>query len=398
MPFENDPALIYLNSERQPGDAGTHVFIVGVGKYRYGQGQDAMAMHGQALSQLTSPPHSARAMADWFLQHFRRHDKPLTSLAMVLSEENPQGYTLPGRPELGAQAIPAATLENVEAAADRWAMRLESNPANMAVFYFCGHGIANGMNAAALLEDFGRPQRPLTPAIDLMASIAVMKNSTAREQAFFIDACRSDADDLYTNQSAIGQKLVEIVMNPAMGRRPVKQFSLFPSIRGHLAYARPNQPSVFCRSLLDAFNFAAADDRSLPGWKTRMATILDATTKLMELRVPADARDVSTPNAMNAVSFDFNEIDPPVMVHSFVSLSDHAYWQDVTVECAPDKYSAATHFRTGHETLPECYCCFPLPEGQWNIRATGLAPERRVEERDWSLRAPVVYIELEVTP
>src|ERR1051325_5790686 len=202
-----DHALVWSDPAVAAGP-GTHVLLIGVGKYTYGKGPKASPVGGD-LTQLTSPPLSARAMADWFIRHFNHASKPLASVAMLVSEPKRKPYT---PPRAGALPVtpPAATLAHVRAATTRWATRLSSNRDNMAVFYFCGHGISKGQRAALLLDDFGLPDAEFDGAIDLEILYSTMKNSPAIQQLYLLDCCRTDADNLYENEARIGSRTVSV--------------------------------------------------------------------------------------------------------------------------------------------------------------------------------------------
>jgi hypothetical protein len=98
----NDPELVFLDEAHDSGKPGTHVLVIGVGKYTYGKGAGASPVAGD-LRQLTLPPISARAIADWFIGSFKNTEKPLVSVSLLISEEQSQAYK-PGRPN-GATPI-----------------------------------------------------------------------------------------------------------------------------------------------------------------------------------------------------------------------------------------------------------------------------------------------------
>jgi hypothetical protein len=129
-----------------PKAVGTHVFIIGVGEYRSligGKGKVLEKTMG--LKQLSSPPVSAEALASWFLGRqglshaqvgFHHPGAPLATMEMLLSP--PQPYTQPGGSEV---LIDTASNYNIAQGFDRWVERAAANDNNIAVFYFCGHGV-----------------------------------------------------------------------------------------------------------------------------------------------------------------------------------------------------------------------------------------------------------------
>src|SRR5262249_40534830 len=149
--YMTDPSLIFLNEQ----SVGTHVLVIGVGHYAYAK-NGASHIDGtvaEDLTQLTSPPRSAFAVADWFIESFRQPAKPLASLSMLISDTSPTVYK--PKPQAGVTNIapstggapnhyvpPLADFASVRAAAFAWSERLKTSSANMGVFYFCGHGIS----------------------------------------------------------------------------------------------------------------------------------------------------------------------------------------------------------------------------------------------------------------
>ena len=132
---------------------------------------------------------------------FKKDKRPLVSVSLLISEDQPHPYQPPSPAGAPPVAPPQATMTNVKDAALRWADRLKSHPDNVAVLYFCGHGVSQGQRAALLLEDFGDPNAAFENAIDADLLRGTMKNSPAIQQLYLVDRCRTKADDLYQNES-----------------------------------------------------------------------------------------------------------------------------------------------------------------------------------------------------
>ena len=396
MVNQHDPALVYLNAARDPALPAKHVLIIGVGHYLFGRGPGGTLVAGD-LRQLTSPPISARAMADWFIESFRNRDKPLGSVALLISEAPPKPYVPPVPAGAAPVYVPAAALPEVKRAASDWAMRLAANQDNMAVFYFCGHGASMGQQAALLLEDFGRPAAEYEGAIDLTVLRGTMKNSPVIQQVFLLDCCRTRADGLYENESTIGSRILSIP-SPARGHQiPAQQFLLFPTIDGEQAFGVTNRVSVFTSSILDAVRFAAAD-YSTGEWRTTTANILSHIDRLVQHRLPWHLLVRSKPNALDASSFDFNEIAEPVPTRSFVTISDLSVWGDVELSCADSAGAVPPQTKLGRDLAPETCCVFDLAEGPWTFSGTLPQSPPTVSSLNRIVKAPVAYVKLEVSP
>lgn len=392
-----EDSLVYLDDARDPEKAGTHVIILGVGRYEHGKGQPARSPVGGDLAQLTSPPVSARKLADWFIDSFQNPQKPLMSVSLLISEKTPSTY-VPPRPSGAAQAVPPpATLANVKKAAAAWAERVGKNQDNLAVFYFCGHGSSLGHQAALLLEDFGEPGSEFEGAVDLEVLRGTMRNSPAIQQAFLLDCCRTDADDFYRHEVSIGSRIVSLVPFQRGHERSPQQFVLFPTIDGETAFGIRDGVSVFTSSLIDALSFAAADGQT-GVWRTTTAGLHSAVDQLVRYRLPANLIQRTKPNALDATSFDFNLIDEPKVTRSYVTISDLEHWGAVRFVCRHESDDFPPVGRQSSETDSATCCVFELQEGKWEFTGELPAspPEIAAEKR--TLRLPVAYVRLEVNP
>lgn len=388
-----DDALVFVNDAQGAEEPGTHVLIVGVGRYGYGKGEGESLIGGD-LKQLTSPPISARAMADWFLGKFQHPAKPLASLSLVISEAQPAPYQLPG----GGAAVhpPGATLAGVKAAAKCWAARVGANKENLAVFYFCGHGASLGQAAALLLEDFGEPGAEYEGAIELDTLRGTMRNSPAIQQVFLLDCCRTNADDLYRNETTIGSRIVSVPSFQRGHHTPPQQFVLFPTIDGEEAFGIKDNVSAFTSSIIDAMSFAAADG-STGVWRTTTGSLLSAVDQLVGYRVPPALVRRSKPNALDANSFDFNFIDEPTTARSYVTVSDLGLWGDVELTCVREDHNEPPQIRSSAQAVNETCCLFELSEGRWCFKGSlPNPPPPAVANQSRTLRVPVAYVRLEV--
>jgi len=212
---------------QQPG-AATHALIIGVGTYPHLLGGNGPTLADtQGLGQLTSPPVSACALADWLIGRFTNAERPLGSVRLLASIDaaNQQNGGV------------APRIDAIEQAANEWLVDGNTNPDNQLLFYFCGHGIgANGL-LALLAEDFGsKPNNELDGAIDFARFHNGMNRCKAQYQCFFIDACRSNADLLAYGNGVAGRYLFT---QPA-GTKKKQQ----PSIRRSRVHSLTAPPMV----------------------------------------------------------------------------------------------------------------------------------------------------------
>jgi hypothetical protein len=367
--------------------------IIGVDNYIFGDGPGASLVAG-GLPQLTSPRKSAFAIADWFLNEFQNADASLGTLTMLVSQKGQAVYPFRGK----KHQLSPAKLKPVKTAMAQWRDVFESHPENMAVFYFCGHGVSFGQKAAMLLSDFGDPSSAYEGAIDLDNLRGTMRNAQPSKQLFIVDCCRTKADSLYDNEAAIGGRVLSVVPAGHTLGSMVKQCVMLPTIDGEQAFGVANDVSVFTSAFLDAVRFAGFND-STGNWVSTTLLILDAISRLVEHRLPQRLRERTVPTALESASFEFNYIKEPQTAKSIVTIEEPAGWPDGT-------FSATDVTGAGRPTqhLPTSakdsfrYCQFELEFGTWefsgdpDVKPPTIKPARRTCFR------PVAYVKLEVTP
>lgn len=265
-----DPALIF---EEQSSSPGTHVLIVGIGCYDHLSGGSGEIFNDQ-LGQLLSPPASAKALADWFLgasdtsdlEPYDNPAKPLASVAMVVSTDQPFTYSRPGHSDVTA---PAGSGEDVENAVQAWAKRARSHPENLSVLYFCGHGLEASLTPMLLARDFGGdPDKHENGVIEINSIMSAMLLMGPRHQVFFMDCCRV-SDPTLLDQTSRGRR--PITARPGGGPADVEQSTLQAVESGAMAHGRPDEPSVFAQSLLIALSSAANVNEAGEWWVGTLA-------------------------------------------------------------------------------------------------------------------------------
>ncbi|MGW4564008.1 caspase family protein [Streptomyces sp. NPDC004561] len=231
--------LLYPDRVGTRTGPAVHALIIGVGSYRH------------LTAQLTSPPVSALAFADWVMHTMRHPQAPLGSVDVLLS---PGRGTPPGGEPM---SFDVPDLDAMYDAVAAWRQRCDAHPGNVALFYFCGHGLNVGGHAL-LLEDYGKsPSARLRGAFLLEEFVAAMASCEAGSQYFFIDACQTPAPSLVARGARASS-----LLDP--GRAPRKNLDggvLVASRRGGAAGGAQGQVSVWTRSLLDGLNGLAAEPR-----------------------------------------------------------------------------------------------------------------------------------------
>jgi len=226
---------------------GTHVFIVGVGAYPHlkgGTGKETPQPLG--MGQLTSPPLSAMKLLEWVDCELSNPLAPLKSIEILVSQPTPAQYV--DKAGLVAE-ISGATLANFVKAADTWCARAGSDPSNVAIFYFCGHGLGDGLNSQLLLADYGSENRPLRHAINFSAFRLAMGACKATKQLFLLDACRVVDPTMLLDPFNLGDSGLapgNVTKMPTHVANPV----IYSAKAGEQAFGPPNGISYFTEALL----------------------------------------------------------------------------------------------------------------------------------------------------
>ena len=311
---------VFLVDERERA-AGptTHALVIGVGLYPHlpGGGKRTTAFH-DGMQQLTSPTTSARRFAEWLIEWLEPPGKPLATVGLLLSERPELPFT---NPNTGVDhPVALATSDNITTAIKDWKTRGDSHPDNLLLFYFCGHGIAEGTDMALLLRDYSEDDdNSLKGALDFMKLHVAMDRCHARKQIFFVDACRATSDNLRGAMGYAGQVPIQPgAREPGLteGRRAPVYFS---TLAGKEAYGRPNGLSAFTNALLAGLNGAASASAPDGTWLVDTMLLQRAMNKFMKLEKDAGVAEAQVPEAGNGSDFALHRLSREPEVPVFVS-------------------------------------------------------------------------------
>jgi len=272
---------------RKVNGPAAHALVIGVGHYPHLPGGAAATKiaNTEGMGQLASPPRSARSFARWLIERYQSPTRPLASLALLTSEKAPSAFVFrPLGKDKDVSVAPApASMAEVENAINDWYALGDANPDNLLLFYFCGHGIAAGLDLALLMSDFGaKPKSPLTGgAMDFRRFHAGMEECRARHQCYFIDACQVGSDRIVRNAGFAGIPVIEWSGEKANPDGRTRLGPIFYStMPDQKAYARAGQESVFTGALLEALAGGGSGDES-GDWNVQVGLIQHALTQLM---------------------------------------------------------------------------------------------------------------------
>lgn len=311
----------------------THVLVVGIGAYDFlNAGTGPLARDHFGLGQLTSPPASARAVADWFIDQFDCVDRPLGSVRLVLSEAVPTPYVNPVTslayqpPEGDRAGIVQAIRDWAEAAQD---------PDDQLILYFCGHGLAGGLGQIYPLKDFGDPANdPFDNALNLQKLATGLATTRASNQLLVMDACR-DQDDLLTANPNEGTGAItarpgnRFDINQSMAQCIIHSTELDGAARG-----QPGQPSLCATAFVRALSGAAAA-KSGGVWHVKSSVIPNAITELQARAFAEGSSNAQKGDAGRYVNLSVRRLGGPPTIPVFVRRSDGVSLAGTRLQCRP---------------------------------------------------------------
>lgn len=267
---------LFFNSHK-PG-SGLHALIIGVGGYAHlkdgtGTQIDDPLRYGD-LGQLTSPPRSALAFANWLQKSKHDHWKaPLATIDVLIS-------SAPSDPDPGGSGVTFkdATIDGIQIAFDAWRKRCGSDADNVAVFYFCGHGLQSE-EQILLASDFGRYSNNFKGAFAFDSTRQGFLQCPPKTQCFFIDACREVTVGVVEN---LGGATAEPLIIPQAyeSRRCEHDLTLQSSAPFESAFAPPDDVSYFTAALMDALKGGAASTDEYGDWVVRTDGVASSIDEL----------------------------------------------------------------------------------------------------------------------
>lgn len=347
----------FLVHQKKAAAAATHAIVVGAGDYPHlVNGSQKLSDYHDGMGQLSSPPLSARAFAEWLINSYENPDRQLETVALLLAENPASTFT---NPATGAQLNPErANYSNVAAAIQDWARRGAENPNNLLIFYFCGHGVAQGSDMSLLTAEYGAdPLAPLDEALDFRKFRLAMSRNLPNQQIYFVDACRASSDSLIQSQGYAGRTPVQVGQQSA-AETPI----YFATLSGEDAFGKQGEVSFFTKALIKGLNGMGSDN---PEGKW-----LVTTTRLKE------AIDYEVKRAFEG-GVKRRQVPPTDELSTFVIHRLKSQPEvPVTVTCEPDSHNQQAEFSYAYQgvekdrrTPANESWSIMLPAGDYEFRA-----------------------------
>lgn len=317
-------ALIFASddSDSNPGAPGTHVLVIGIGRYPHLLGGSHVGDRHFGLRQLTSAPISAWRITEWLLPSqgsgarsgLANRRAPLATVDLLISEEgSPDGEGTP-------------TAKNIIAAVEKWYARCDRNPENVAMLYVCGHGLML-LDHVLLASDFGNQKSVnlWNQAISLDCISQGLRKCKARNQFLFFDCCRA-YPVMVNGAPSQGHQIFDLVLNTVDSRNLI---ILRSTLEGSFAYAQTDQPSYFTTALLEGLS-GFASERLGSGWAITNSMLANSIHKIMTFDSVAEAdRQIA-------------EVD--ISGHAILHELGHAPVVKTRVRCEPSLHMTSASF------------------------------------------------------
>lgn len=385
----SDPSVVHFVD--RGGQPSTHVLVIGIGDYPHlVNGSGPLSQHAAGMGQLSSPPVSARAFADWIIRDLDHPGRPLASVALILSEHQ-QTKFVNGRAD-ASYDVPIGDADAVEEAIDRWAQRCSENPDNFAVFFFCGHGVSEGAASALLMRDFGfRKQNAFDGAINLGELLAAMQTRLPNRQLFLIDACRvsTPLSDFNKQKTTIGRTCLQAEPRGRLAtREPCLQSVLHSTLEGAAAYGRAGKPSMYTESLLRALRGSGGHSGS-GEWMIETTSLQTALHHLLSKGLALPNR-LQVPETARSATFEVHRPNP-VEIATFVTCRDLAAMDAATLLCQREGIEP---LRVIWDAKNGRYWQLGLEPNRYEFGAE--SPGKPLVTKHVPVYGPVTFVELEV--
>lgn len=368
----------YLVQQTKSVAPAIHAIVIGVGDYPYLLGgSKGLSPHHDGMGQLSSPPISARAFAEWLINSYWNPERELDSVALLLSEE-PAGDFV--NPKTGARVTPErATYDNVASAIKDWARRGGENPDNLLIFYYCGHGVSQGTDMSLLLSEYGDDdQAPFDQALDFRTLRLAMSRNAPAQQFYVVDACRDSTDTLIQTFGRAGRSPIQIG-SQAAAETPV----FYATLAGEAAFGKKNEVSFFTQALLKGLNGMGSDNPE-GKWLVTTTRLKEAIDYEMKLAFEKGAKRRQVPPTDELTTF---------VIHRLKSKPE----VPVIVTCDPDSYNGNAEFvytyggvERGRRPPSNDSWTLTLPEGQYEFSAA-LPGGRTHEPEDKPVHVRPIY-------
>jgi Caspase domain len=300
--------MALILDRRQQAKPGVHVILIGVGKFANARAADLLGDDAPAggFADLESPLHSIEAFTEWLQMELDVVDTPLLTLRALGSSSRRTSY-------LG---VTPPTFNNIADEVGEWSDDVDTHEDNLAIFYFCGHGLRIGETQLLLAEDFGSNKRaPFENTIEPELLANSMRKNKARRQLYLIDACSTEVSFSERYRNVRPRTIVQEARNENLANS--EQCLIRASKLGTQAFGSASGPSLFMEAFLRAMKGAGAVSAPRRQWVINTDMLKLALTWLIQLRPEGYGQEVSFGGGALSTSVSFHTLpgEPIVPVH-----------------------------------------------------------------------------------
>lgn len=373
--------------EADPTQQATHVLLVACEDYPF--------LHRVGTQKkLTATANSAHAMAQWVLgRQVGTVPAPAESLQHALY--NPEAplatldmLTSPAGAVAGlADALERSSLANIKEAYRSWVERLNQNPQNRGIFYFCGHGLGDGVTQFLVADDIGEDEHdPWAGLFHVSNTCHATIRKTPASLLFLIDACMEFSPE---QQEELDEPK-GLLPGKRTGEPLCTEWSVLrATTTNRLAYAPSGGIARFTQAVLKALCGHVGSQRpGQPLYDVSMGALREAVGAfLAQMQQPGDSKV----QKMGVPQGDGNGL---VVFHSLKQRPSAL----VELDVAPIGYRQATHAYIERAGIPlgdrqQCDmkgqpARFEVPWGEWTFGAQG--PFGARDCRDQFIARPVL--------
>lgn len=312
---------------RQQDEPGVHVILIGVGTFADARAANLLgndAPNGSFVD-LETPLYSVEAFAEWLRMELDVADTPLRTLRVLGSS---------ARRTSGLGVTPP-TFNNIADEVGEWSDDVDTHEDNLAIFYFCGHGLRIGEMQFLLAEDFGSNRRtPFENTIEPELLANSMRKKKARRQLYLIDACSTEVSFSERYRNVHGRTIVQEAQNENLAKS--EQCLIRASKLGTQAFGSASGPSLFMDAFLRAMKGAGAVSAPRRQWVINTDMLKLALTWLIQLRPEGYGQEVSFGGGALSTSVSFHTLPGNPLVPVRVSCDPREFetWSALHVDQA----------------------------------------------------------------
>ena len=264
---------------------GVCALVIGVGAYDRSL-EEAYKMSAD----LSSATISALRFAGWVSSELNSPVGEVQYLDVVVSEApntDPAklGQALkPLQKRRPSWKCEAANSKRVVEAVHRWHAACDRNKGNVAILYYCGHGIEIKGVVSLFTEDFDAYKKEWVKLIDIKRLFQASAQFKSKDKYFFIDTCR-DVPDALDDYDSIPSHPILATINDRTHLGDARLW--IASDSSERAWGFENDVSQFTSAMLSSLNGAAAEMEPVgkdDKWAVRSPDVIPTIGKLLAFR------------------------------------------------------------------------------------------------------------------